>query len=466
MPEWHLYSIPATGLRSSYTISTMTTTLIRNGRVIDPSQGIDGIMDLWLANGIVGGFAVPPNFNPDRTLDAAGLIVAPGLIDMHVHLREPGREEDETIETGTAAAIAGGVTSVACMPNTEPAIDTQASAEFVILQAKRAGNCMVFPIGAVTKGRAQKELAEIGGLVAGGAVAFTDDGAPVSSAEIMRRALEYTKMFREPGDEFGKAVLVHAEIMELTEGGVMNEGAVSNRLGVRGMPGIAEDIMIFRDIVLAELTGGKVHILHVSTAGGVELIRQGQQRARLLKEQGKPSFWISGEACPHHFILTDESLHDYDTNYKMSPPLRTQAHVDAIIEGLKDGTLTVLATDHAPHAVEKKAREFDQAPNGIVGLETFLPLCVTHLVEKGHLTWSQMIEKMTWNPAKVLSIDRGTLQQGRPADVTLIDPKADWEIDVNQFQSRSRNCPYHGWQVRGRAVATIVNGEIKMLRLG
>jgi len=246
----------------------------------------------------------------------------------------------------------------------------------------------------------------------------------------------------------------------------MNEGAVSNRLGVRGMPGIAEDIMIFRDIVLAELTGGKVHILHVSTAGGVELIRQGQQRARLLKEQGKPSFWISGEACPHHFILTDESLHDYDTNYKMSPPLRTQAHVDAIIEGLKDGTLTVLATDHAPHAVEKKAREFDQAPNGIVGLETFLPLCVTHLVEKGHLTWSQMIEKMTWNPAKVLSIDRGTLQQGRPADVTLIDPKADWEIDVNQFQSRSRNCPYHGWQVRGRAVATIVNGEIKMLRLG
>jgi dihydroorotase len=444
----------------------MSTTLIRNGRVIDPAQKIDQITDLWLDGSRVGGFSPPANFNPDRILDASGMIVTPGLIDMHVHLREPGREEDETIETGTAAAIAGGVTAVACMPNTEPAIDTQAAAEFVILQAKRAGNCMVFPIGAVTKGRQQKELAEIGGLVAGGAVAFTDDGAPVSSAEIMRRALEYTKMFREPGDEFGKAVLVHAEIMELTEGGVMNEGYVSNRLGVRGMPGIAEDIMIYRDIVLAELTGGKVHILHVSTAGGVDLIRQGQKRAKLLKDQGKPSFWISGEACPHHFILTDEAISDFDTNYKMSPPLRTQQDVDAILEGLRDGTLSVLATDHAPHAVEKKSREFDQAPNGIVGLETFLPLCVTYLIEKGHLTWPEMIEKMTVNPARVLGIDRGTLIPGRPADVTIIDPNAEWTVDVTKFASRSRNCPYHGWRVKGRANATIVNGEIKMLRVG
>jgi len=442
-----------------------TTTLIRNGRVIDPSQSVDRITDLWLSDGLILGFDSPAGLVPDRTIDATGLIVSPGLIDMHVHLREPGREEDETIATGTAAAIAGGVTAVACMPNTEPPIDTQAAAEFVILQAKRAANCWVFPIGAVTKGRQQKELAEIGGLVAGGAVAFTDDGAPVSSAEIMRRALEYTHMFRAPGEPFGKAVLVHAEILELTEGGVMNEGYVSNRLGVRGMPGIAEDIMIYRDIVLAELTGGKVHILHVSTAGGVDLIRRGQARAAELTRAGKQSFWISGEACPHHFILTDETLVEFDTDYKMAPPLRTAEDVAAIIAGLKDGTLSVLATDHAPHAAEKKSREFDQAPNGIVGLETFLPLCITHLVEPGHLTWPQMIEKMTVNPARVLGVDRGTLQPGRPADVTIIDPIVKWTIDVDAFVSKSRNCPYHGWPVTGRAVATIVHGEVKMSRM-
>jgi dihydroorotase len=327
----------------------------------------------------------------------------------------------------------------------------------------------------VTKGRQGKELAEIGKLVDGGAVAFTDDGAPVASAEIMRRALEYTKMFKrkeafarpvdEFEDRFGKAVLVHAEILELTEGGVMNEGVVSHRLGVRGMPGVAEDIMIYRDIVLAELTGGKVHILHVSTAGGVHLIRKGRKRAAELVRQGKPSFWISGEACPHHFILTDESLVNFDSNYKMAPPLRTQADVDAIIDGLKDGTLSVLATDHAPHAAEKKAREFDQTPNGIVGLETFLPLCVTFLVEKGHLTWPQLIEKMTINPARVLGIDRGSLVPGAVADVTVIDPDLEWTIDVTTFRSKSRNCPYHGWQVKGKAVATVVGGDVRMCEL-
>jgi dihydroorotase len=429
---------------------TMTNTiLLRNGRVIDPSRNLDAVTDLWLADGRIAGTGSSPAYPPERTFDCTGLIVAPGLIDMHVHLREPGREEDETIQTGTAAAVAGGVTSVACMPNTEPALDTRAAAEFVIHQAQRAGFCNVFPIGAVTKNREGKELAELGGLVEGGAVAFTDDGAPVYSAEIMRRALEYCKMLN-------RAVLVHAEILELTQGGVMNEGLVSTQLGLRGMPAVAEDIMIYRDIVLAELTGGRTHILHVSTAGGVDLIRQGIARG----------IGVSGEACPHHFLLTDESLRTFDSNYKMSPPLRTRKDVEAILAGLKDGTLSVLATDHAPHAPEKKERELDQAPNGIVGLETFLPLCITHLIETGHLSWPQMLAKMTVNPARVLGINRGTLQPGRPADVTVIDPKAKWAIDKSAFKSRSRNTPFDGWKVTGKAVVTIVAGDVKKNELG
>jgi dihydroorotase len=427
----------------------MSTTLVRGGRVIDPANRVDAVADLWLKDGLVAGLGPRSGLTPDATIDAKNLVVCPGLIDMHVHLREPGREEDETIETGTAAAVAGGVTAVACMPNTEPALDSQAAAEFVILQAKRAGNCWVFPVGAVTKARQQQELAEMGGLVAGGAVAFTDDGAPVTSAEIMRRALEYARMF-------DRAILVHAEILELTQGGVMSEGEVSMRLGLRGMPAVAEEIMIYRDIALAKLTGGKVHILHVSTAGGVDLIRQGIVAGAR----------VTGEACPHHFCLTDESLRSFDSNFKMSPPLRTKRDVEAIIQGLKDDTLSVFATDHAPHAVEKKARELDQAPNGIVGLETFLPICVTHLVEAGHISLNKMIEKMTVNPAKVLGINRGTLSPGQPADVTILDPKTAWTIDARQFQSKSRNTPFDGWKVTGRAMATIVGGEVKMSRLG
>jgi dihydroorotase len=420
---------------------------LRGGRVICPAQAFDSIADLWLDGNRVGGFGAPPK--PGRVIDCTGKIVTPGLIDMHVHLREPGREEDETIASGTAAAVAGGVTSVACMPNTEPALDTRDAAEFCILQAQRAGYCNVFPIGAVTKKREGKELAEIGKLVAGGAVAFTDDGAPVSSAEIMRRALEYCKMF-------DKAVLVHAEILELTTGGVMNEGEVSVRLGLRGMPGVAEDIMIYRDIVLAELTGGKVHILHVSTVGGVDLIRQGRRKG----------IRVSGEACPHHFIFTDEKLNTYDSNYKMSPPLRTQKDVDAIIEGLRDDSLTVLATDHAPHSPEKKAKEFDQTPNGIVGLETFLPACITHLIEPGILTWPQMIAKMTTGPAEVLGIDRGTLKPDAIADVTVIDPKICWTVNANEFKSKSRNTPWHGSTMTGRAACTIVSGQVKYDTIG
>jgi dihydroorotase len=423
----------------------MNTLRITNGRVIDPSQGLDQVTDLWIRGAHLLAVGPQSQYPATRTLDAAGKIVCPGLIDMHVHLREPGREEDETIATGTAAALAGGVTSVACMPNTEPALDSQAAAEFVYLQAERAGHANVFPVGAVTKGRRGEELAEIGGLVEGGAVAFTDDGSPVSSAEIMRRALEYCRMF-------DKAVLSHAEDLELTRGGVMNEGFESMRLGLRGMPAAAEEVMIHRDIELAELTGGRLHILHVSTAGGVELIRRGKQRG----------VRVSGEACPHHFTLTDSRLRTFDSNYKMSPPLRTEADVRALIDGLKDGTLEVIASDHAPHAPEKKMRELDQAPNGVIGLETLLPVCVLALIEPGHLTWPQLIEKLTVNPARVLSIDRGTLRPGAEADVTIIDPAAEWTIDPGRFRSKSRNCPYAGWKVRGRAWAVIVGGEIKV----
>lgn len=422
----------------------MATICIKNGRIIDPSQGIDAISDLWIQGERILGIGQNLAPNAERIIDATNQIVCPGLIDMHVHLREPGREEDETIATGTSSAIAGGVTSVACMPNTEPALDTQAAAEFVILQAKRAGNANVFPIGAITKGREGKELAEIGGLVNGGAVAFTDDGSPVVSAEIMRRAMEYCK-------GFDKAILSHSEDLDLTRGGVMNEGFESMRLGLRGLPAAAEEIMIYREIALAEITGARAHILHVSSKGGVELIRQGK----------KKGIRISGEACPHHFTLTDECLRTFDSNYKMSPPLRTQSDVEAILEGLRDNTLEVLATDHAPHAPEKKMRELDQAPNGIIGLETFLPICIKALILPKVLTWSQMIEKMTINPAKVLGIDRGTLKQNAFADVIVIDPAKDWTIDPTKFKSKSRNCPFAGWKVKGRAELVMVAGNIK-----
>ncbi len=427
----------------------MHTLRVTNGRIIDPSQNIDQVTDLWIKGEFIHGIGPQPGMHADRTIDATGKIVSPGLIDMHVHLREPGREEDETIATGTAAALAGGVTSVACMPNTEPALDSQAAAEFIYLQAKRAGNANVFPIGAITKGRQGQELAEIGGLVQGGAVAFTDDGSPVVSAEIMRRALEYCRMF-------DKTVLEHCEDLELTRGGVMHEGFESMRLGLRGMPAAAEEIMVYRDIALAEITGGRLHILHVSTAGSVDLIRRARQRG----------VRVSGEACPHHFTLTDQCLRGFDSNFKMAPPLRTDSDVQAILAGLKDGTLEVIATDHAPHAPEKKMRELDQAPNGIIGLETLLPICVVALIEPKHLTWPQLIEKLTLNPARVLGIDRGTLQPGARADVTVIDPTAEWTIDPARFKSKSRNCPYTGWKVRGRADTVLVNGEVKFTHAG
>jgi dihydroorotase len=422
----------------------MSTLCITNGRILDPSQRLDQVADLWLRDEQVLGIGSQPELQADRILDAAGKIVCPGLIDMHVHLREPGREEDETIATGTAAALAGGVTAVACMPNTEPALDEQAAAEFVCLQAKRAGNAHVFPVGAITKGRKGAELAEMGGLVEGGAVAFTDDGSPVVSAEIMRRAFEYCLMF-------DKAVLSHCEDLELSRGGIMHEGFESMRLGLRGIPAAAEEVMVHRDIALVELTGGRLHILHVSTAGSVDLIRRAKDRG----------VRVSGEACPHHLTLTDQAMRRFDSNFKMAPPLRSEADKRALIEGLKDGTLEVIASDHAPHAPEKKARELDLAPTGVIGLETLLPICILSLIEPGHLTWSQLIEKLTINPARVLGIPRGTLRPGAVADVTIIDPSVEWTVDPSQFRSKSRNCPFAGWKVHGRAHAVIVQGKVR-----
>ncbi|HLW65963.1 MAG TPA: dihydroorotase, partial [Gemmataceae bacterium] len=398
----------------------MTLLRITNGRIIDPAQNIDRTDDLWIQGDLVLGIGSRPDLTASQTLNATGKIVCPGLIDMHVHLREPGREEDETILTGTRAAIAGGITSVACMPNTEPPIDSQADAEFMRMQATRAGFANVFPIGTISKNREGKELAEIGGLVAGGAVAFTDDGSPVVSSEIMRRALEYTQMF-------DKAVLSHCEDLELTRGGVMHEGFESLKLGLRGMPAAAEEIMVFRDIALAEMTGGRLHILHVSTAGSVELIRSAKQRG----------VRVTGEACTHHCCLTDASLRTYDSNYKMSPPLRTQKDVDALLEGLRDGTLEVIATDHAPHSREKKMREFDQTPNGIIGLETLLPLTL-ELEHNGHVPLLGAIGALSQRPADILRLPAGRLSVGAAADLTIFDLDRPWRIDVDAFRSKSK----------------------------
>ena len=380
----------------------------------------------------------------DETIDAAGLVVAPGLVDMHVHLREPGREEDETIETGTQAAVAGGFTSVACIPNTEPPIDTQATVEFIHQKAARADTCNVFVVACVSRNREGKELADIGQLVEAGAVAFSDDGAPVYDAELMRRALEYCRMFDKP-------ILAHEEVLELSRGGVMNEGLVSLVLGLGGMPAAAEEVMIGRDIALSEVTRGRLHAMHVSTAGGVALIREAKKRGAR----------VTAEACPHHFTLTDESLRGFDSNFKMSPPLRTQADIEAIIDGLVDGTIDCIATDHAPHAREKKMLELDRAPFGILGLETAVGLSVTRLVATGRIGWPRLIEAMSTLPAQILGINRGTLRPGAVADITLIDPKLSWRVDVASFRSKSVNSPFDGWTLQGRAVTTIVGGRVK-----
>lgn len=422
----------------------MTSVRIAGGRVIDPSQNLDAVADLWISNGRIAGIGGDFSRRADRVVHAKGMLVVPGLVDMHIHLHDPGFEADETIASGTRAALEGGVTSVACMPDTEPAIDNQASAEFIGLQAKRADTINVWPVGAVTKGREGKELAEMGGLVQGGAVAFSDSDLPIANAEIMRRALEYAQMFNRP-------VLSHPEVPELTAGGLMNEGVVSMTLGLPGMPSAAEEIMVDRDLHLAQWTGGRLHIQNISCAGSVESVRRAK-RAGVA---------VTCEVCPHHLALTDEELRRFDSNFKANPPLRTASDVAALIEGLRDETIDAIASGHTPRAPEQKMRELDAAPFGIIGVETLLAISVRTLIMPGHLTWPQLVARMATNPARVLGLDLGTLQVGRPADVTIIDPDAEWTVDPATFASKSRNCPFAGWKVRGRAHTVLVAGEVR-----
>ena len=420
----------------------MTTTLIRGGRVIDPSQGIDTVVDLAIEDGKVVGIGTS-NVTADRVIDAADMIVCPGLIDMHVSLREPGFEEDESIASGTAAALAGGITSVACMPDTQPVVDNRAAAEFILLQAGRAGLANVFPLGAVTKDCAGEELAEIGQLVEAGVVAFSDATRPLANAEIMRRALEYCGMFDRP-------IFNHPAVPELVHGGVMHEGYISTELGLRGMPAAAEDISVGRDIALAEVTGGRVHLQTISSRGSIDQIRRA--KAAGLR--------VTAEITPHHFTLMDDRLRTFSSNYKVDPPLRTEDHLTACIEGLKDGTIDAICADHQPFAPEKKMRELNLVPFGVSGLETLLPVSITSLIEPGHLDWPQLIAKLTSGPAGILGIPKGTLAAGADADVTIIDPHVRWKIAAAQVRSRGRNTPFEGWEVQGRARTVLVGGEV------
>jgi dihydroorotase len=423
----------------------MGSLCIRNGRVIDPSQGMDRVTSIRIEDGRISTFDAVPGIH-DRIIDASGCVVAPGLIDLQVELREPGCEEDETIETGTAAAIAGGYTSIACLPNTDPPIDTQASVEFVRQKAARAHHCNVFVIACVSKNREGKELAEIGSLVEAGAVGFSDAGRPIQNAELLRRALEYCLMFDKP-------IFSHPEMTELTHGGIMHEGMTSLVLGLAGMPAAAEDLMVGRDLRLAESTGGRIHLIDISSAGSVELIRRAKARG----------LHVSASICMPNLVFTDERLRSFDANYKVNPPLRSQEHLDACVAGLADDTIEVIASGHAPRASEKKMRELDQAPFGMISLETTLSLVITRLIDTGLLDWTQAIAKLSTNPARVLGLkSKGSLRIGADADVVVIDPEATWLVDAQRFRSRSSNTPLIGSQLKGRAIHVIVAGEVKL----
>ena len=422
----------------------MKPLLLKGGRLLDPSQGLDEPGDLVVQDGKIAGAGRSVS-GPDgaEIIDCAGLIISPGFIDVHCHLREPGREDVETVATGAQAAAAGGFTAVCAMPNTDPVTDNQAAVGFIVRQAQRAGAARVYPIGAISVGQEGKVLAEFGEMVGAGAVAVSDDGKPVASAQLMRTALEYARTFRIP-------VIDHCEEPTLAAGGSMNEGIVSAQLGLKGIPAEAEEIMVIRDILLARLTGGHVHLAHMSTAGSVDLIRWGKERG----------INVTAEVCPHHLSLTEESVRGYDTDAKMNPPLRTARDVEALRAAVADGTIDLIATDHAPHHYDEKEREFADAPNGIVGLETALGVVVTNLVEKGGLSFATLVDRMACTPARLFNLPGGSLKRGAVADITVFDPAARWKVDPSEFLSKGRNTPYAGMTLNGRATCTIVGGMI------
>lgn len=412
---------------------------IRGGRVIDPASKIDEVRDLFVHNGKIA------DSKPEgaQEIDAKGMVVAPGLIDIHVHFREPGQTNKETIESGSKAAARGGFTSVVCMPNTSPPIDNAGTVEFIKARVRDEAVVNVYPSGGITVGLAGEEMTQMGSLKKAGVVALTDDGRCVQNNEVMRRAVEYAKMFELP-------IMDHCQDYDLAGSGVVNEGVWSMKLGLSGWPAIAEEMIVSRNCLLADKIGWKIHCQHISTAGSVRLLREARKR-------GVP---VSGEVCPHHIALTDEAVQDFDTNTKMNPPLRSRRDVEALLEGIADGTLSILASDHAPHCDYEKEVEFDDAPFGITGLETELGLFMTLLVHKKVLSLPELISRYTVRPAELLALPKGTLATGADADITLIDPDREWTVNREDSASKSRNTPFHGWLLKGKAVATIVGGKM------
>jgi dihydroorotase len=417
--------------------------LIKNGRVIDPASRTDRVADVLIADGRVAGIGSDLAATGAEVFDATGMIVAPGFIDIHVHLREPGFEHAESIESGSRAAAAGGFTSICCMPNTKPVNDSALVTNYIMERARRDAVVNVYPIGAITKGSEGEELAAIGGMKAAGAVAISDDGRPVMNSRVMRRAMEFARSYNIP-------VIDHCEDLNLSAGGDMHEGAKSVRLGLRGIPAASEDVMVARDLVLAQLTGARYHVAHISTRNSVAMVEY-------ARRQGLP---VSCEATPHHFVLTDDDMAPYDSNYKMKPPLRACGDRDAVTEGIVRGVISAIATDHAPHPGSEKMQEFERCPFGIIGLETAIALTLEKLVHAGKITLNRMVELFTTGPEAVMRLGRGTLAAGAPGDVTIFSPDLEWTYDVNQSPSRSRNSPFDGRTFRGGPVATVVGGAV------